>query len=139
LRVPGRELIADGSFAIERGEHVALVGPNGSGKSTLLETIVGARRPDDGELRTGHGVVTAYFSRTGGSWTSAGACSIARLARRSSRAGRRRRCSGASPSRPGRAGQAVAALSGGERRRLALAIVVASGANFLVLDERRTT
>ena len=41
-----KHLLADASFALERGEHVALVGPNGSGKTTLLETLLGRREPD---------------------------------------------------------------------------------------------
>src|SRR3954464_7370171 len=43
LRAGNKELLRDASFAIERGEHVALVGPNGSGKTTLIETIIGNR------------------------------------------------------------------------------------------------
>jgi ATP-binding cassette subfamily F protein 3 len=43
LRIGERVLLEDASFAIERGEHVALVGPNGSGKTTLLETILDRR------------------------------------------------------------------------------------------------
>src|SRR5919199_521786 len=58
-----RTLLADASFALERGEHVALVGPNGSGKTTLLETILGRRELDAGRVRLGHGVVPAYFSQ----------------------------------------------------------------------------
>ena len=45
LAAGDKELLADVSFAIERGEHVALVGPNGSGKTTLLETLLGRREP----------------------------------------------------------------------------------------------
>ena len=55
---------ADASFALERGEHVALVGPNGSGKTTLLETMLGRREPQAaGAIRLGHGVEAAYFSQ----------------------------------------------------------------------------
>src|SRR5437588_562692 len=43
LRIGDRELLHEASFALERGEHVALVGPNGSGKTTLLEAIVAER------------------------------------------------------------------------------------------------
>ncbi|HMI21921.1 MAG TPA: ABC-F family ATP-binding cassette domain-containing protein, partial [Gaiellaceae bacterium] len=60
----GDRVLLDGvSFAIERGEHVALVGPNGSGKSTLLETILEQREARGGSVRLGHGVIPAYFSQ----------------------------------------------------------------------------
>ena len=136
VSVPGKELLRDASFAVERGEHVALVGPNGSGKTTLLEAIVGSRRPDDGELRTGHGVVTAYFSQHERELDERGsvldcAAGATKLPRGQAQAllGRFAFSGQDAQDKP------VAALSGGERRRLALAIVVASGANFLVLDE----
>src|SRR5439155_1382491 len=63
LRIGERVLLEGASFAIERGEHVALVGPNGSGKTTLLETILEKRDPQGGTVRLGHGVVPAYFSQ----------------------------------------------------------------------------
>src|SRR5439155_23209377 len=63
LAVPGRTLLHDVSFALERGEHVSLVGPNGAGKTTLLETILGRREADAGRVRLGHGVQPAYFSQ----------------------------------------------------------------------------
>ena len=63
LRAGEKELLEDASFALERGEHVALVGPNGAGKTTLLETILGRREPAVGKVKLGHGVVPAYFSQ----------------------------------------------------------------------------
>src|SRR5438876_2915905 len=63
LRIGHRLLVEEASFAIERGEHVALVGPNGSGKTTLLETILGKREAKRGSVRLGHGVIPAYFSQ----------------------------------------------------------------------------
>src|SRR6059058_3577257 len=56
VRIGERALLDGVSFAIERGEHVALVGPNGSGKTTLLSTILADREPAAGTVRLGHGV-----------------------------------------------------------------------------------
>src|SRR5215211_25807 len=63
LAAGDKALLSGVSFAVERGEHVALVGPNGSGKTTLLETLLGRREPAAGKLRFGHGVEPAYFSQ----------------------------------------------------------------------------
>jgi ATP-binding cassette, subfamily F, member 3 len=133
----GERVLLDGvSFAIERGEHVALVGPNGSGKTTLLETMLGKREPQDGSVRLGHGVEAAYFSQQEMELDTRG--SVLQCVQRATGLQRpdaqqllgRFLFSGwAEHEKP------VVALSGGERRRLALAIVVASGANFLVVDE----
>jgi ATP-binding cassette, subfamily F, member 3 len=136
VRAGEKQLLDRASFAIERGEHVALVGPNGSGKTTLLETLLGRRDAAAGTVRLGHGVVPAYFSQHEAELDERGSVLDAAM-------------SGTGLKRPeaqsllGRflfSGwdeheKPVVALSGGERRRLALAIVVASGANFLVLDE----
>jgi iron complex transport system ATP-binding protein len=47
----GRRAVLRGvSMRVDVGEVVALIGPNGAGKTTLLEVIVGARRPDRGEV-----------------------------------------------------------------------------------------
>ena len=131
-----KQLLDDGTFAIERGEHVALVGPNGSGKTTLLETILGHREPLAGRVRLGHGVVPAYFSQHEAELDERGSVLEAAIAG----TGLRRPEAQALLGRFLFSGwdeheKPVVALSGGERRRLALAIVVASGANVLVLDE----
>ena len=45
VAVPGRTLVADVGFTLERGQRLALVGPNGAGKTTLVETLIGRRAP----------------------------------------------------------------------------------------------
>jgi ATP-binding cassette subfamily F protein 3 len=136
LQAGEKQLLSGASFAIERGEHVALVGPNGSGKTTLLETILGLRSPAGGKARLGHGVEAAYFSQHEAELDERGSVLDAAM-------------SGTGLKRPEAQSllgkflfsgwdeheKPAAVLSGGERRRLALAIAVASGANLLVLDE----
>jgi ATP-binding cassette, subfamily F, member 3 len=136
LAAGGKPLLEGGSLVIERGEHVALVGPNGSGKTTLLETLVGHREPDDGVIRIGHGVEPAYFSQHDVELDERGsvldcAVTMTGLARPQAQnlLGKFLFSGYVEQEKP------VAVLSGGERRRLSLAVVVASGANFLVLDE----
>jgi len=115
---------------------VALVGPNGSGKTTLLETILEKREPQGGSVRLGHGVIPAYFSQQEMELDTRG--SVLQCVQRATGLQR--------PDAQKLLGRflfsgwdehekPVVALSGGERRRLALALVVASGANFLVVDE----
>jgi ATP-binding cassette subfamily F protein 3 len=136
VAVPGRKLVGDATFALERGEHVALVGPNGSGKTTLLETILGMREAAGGSARLGYGVEAAYFSQQElelderGSVLDAtqGATSLPRP-QAQALLGRFLFSGWEAHEKP------VSVLSGGERRRLALAHIVASGSNFLVLDE----
>jgi ATP-binding cassette subfamily F protein 3 len=131
LRIGDRLLLANASFALERGEHVALVGPNGSGKTTLLEALVQARG-----IRIGHGVQIGYFSQQEMELDARGSIlqcvqTMTGLSRPDAQTllGRFLFSGWTEHEKP------VAVLSGGERRRLALAVTVASGANFLVLDE----
>jgi ATP-binding cassette, subfamily F, member 3 len=133
----GDKPLLDGvELVLERGEHVGLVGPNGAGKTTLLEALLGLREPDAGRVRLGHGVVPAYFSQHEAELPERG--SVLDVA-----------VSETGLSRPQAQSllgkflfsgwetheKSVTVLSGGERRRLALALLVASGANLLVLDE----
>jgi ATP-binding cassette, subfamily F, member 3 len=136
LEIVDRVLLHDASFALERGEHVALVGPNGSGKTTLLEAILGRRGPSTGRVKLGHGVEAAYFSQQELELDTRGSVlqcvqSMTGLNRPDAQSllGRFLFSGWDEHEKP------VAVLSGGERRRLALAVTVASGANLLVLDE----
>jgi ATP-binding cassette subfamily F protein 3 len=136
VRIGNRELLRGATFALERGEHVALVGPNGSGKTTLLETLLGRRDAAKGKIQLGHGVVPAYFSQQEVELDTRGSVlqcvqTMTNLARPDAMnlLGRFLFSGWDEVEKP------VAVLSGGERRRLALAVTVASGANFLVLDE----
>jgi ATP-binding cassette subfamily F protein 3 len=131
VAVGRRVLLHDATFAVERGEHVALVGPNGSGKTTLLERIV----REEG-VRIGHGVQIGYFSQQEIELDTRGSVlqcvqTMTGLNRTESQnlLGKFLFSGWDEHEKP------VAVLSGGERRRLALAVTVASGANFLVLDE----
>ena len=136
LTVPGRTLLHEASLAIERGEHISLVGPNGAGKTTLLEALLGRREPAAGSIRLGHDVQPGYFSQheieldERGSVLEAtmGATGLRRPDAQSL-LGRFLFSGWEEHEKP------VKALSGGERRRLALAHIVAGGANLLVLDE----
>src|SRR5262245_22506111 len=136
LRAGDKELLQGASVALERGEHVSLIGPNGAGKTTLLETILGRRDPVARQVRFGHGVEPAYFSQHEAELDERGSVLEATMGA----TGLRRPEAQALLGRFLFSGweeheKPVAALSGGERRRLALAHVVASGANLLVLDE----
>ncbi len=133
----GDKLLLDGaSFVVERGEKVGLVGPNGSGKTTLLAAILDGHPLAGGTIRLGHGVVPGYFSQHGLELPTSGSVLDATAAatglprpRAQSLLGRFLFSGWETHER------SVTALSGGERRRLALALLVASGTNFLVLDE----
>ena len=51
LRIGGRSILSDTSFAIRRGEFIGVLGPNGAGKTTLMRAILGLIPPSAGDLR----------------------------------------------------------------------------------------
>ena len=136
LSAGGKRLLDGASLVVERGEKVGLVGPNGAGKTTLLAAILDGHPLDAGTIRLGHGVIPAYFSQhalelpTSGSVLDAAAAATGLPRPRAQSLLGRFLFSGREVHE-----RSVTDLSGGERRRLALALLVASGANFLVLDE----
>lgn len=58
-----RSLFKSLSFAIESGEKIALIGPNGAGKSTLLKILSGSETPDGGEVHKQKGLKVAYLAQ----------------------------------------------------------------------------
>ncbi len=120
-----------------RGEKLVVVGVNGAGKSTLLRLLAGREQPDQGSLRRGAGVVHAFYSQeSSDSWNStrqvieeveavAPTPLIPEL----------RTMLGAFLFRGDDVFKSVSVLSGGEKSRLSLLLLLLAPANLLILDE----
>jgi ATP-binding cassette subfamily F protein 3 len=132
-----RVLFDDAELWLERGEHVSLVGPNGSGKTTLIETLAGVRELAAGKLLTGHNVKIGYLSQHAEEHSTGTARTVLEAAQRATglTPGKARALLGRFLFSGEEADKLLSVLSGGERRRLALAILVSAGANVLILDE----
>ncbi|HEU0316423.1 MAG TPA: ATP-binding cassette domain-containing protein, partial [Solirubrobacteraceae bacterium] len=120
---------------LERGEHVSLVGPNGSGKTTLIEALAGRRELGAGKLRRGHNVQVGYLSQHTDHLDESGSVLGAVQSATGLTPNKARALLGRFLFSGEQAEKPVSGLSGGERRRLALAVLVNSGANVLILDE----
>jgi ATP-binding cassette, subfamily F, member 3 len=135
IKAGDKQLLEDAELWLERGEHVTLVGPNGAGKTTLIETLAAKRPLEQGKLRTGHNVELGFLSQHAEELGNQG--TVLEVAQRATKLtpGKARALlgrflfSGAEVEKP------VRELSGGERRRLSLAILVQSSSNLLILDE----
>jgi len=118
-----------------RGEKVAIIGPNGCGKTTLLKTIVGERPPLRGRVELGHNVHTATYSQTQEGLHGASSVLETILARSSLTIGEARGLLGAFLFSGDDVGKRASTLSGGERSRVALALLSLVEGNFLLFDE----
>ncbi len=136
IAVQDRTLIEHFDGRIMRGDRLGILGPNGSGKSTLLRTLVGEREPQGGELRVGNSIQVAYYDQQLGQVPLDKPLFdvINEL-----RPQWERRLIQGHLGRFGFSGdeaqRKAATLSGGERARVALAMLMLSHANLLVLDE----
>ena len=123
---------------MERGDRIAFVGPNGAGKSTLLRLVMGVETPDEGSARLGeHNVIAGYFEQNQAEaldlsktvidtmyeavpdWTQTQVRSLL----------------GSFCFSNDTVFKEVGKLSGGEKARLALALMLLTPCNLLVLDE----
>ena len=133
-----RILFLGAELEVERGDRIAFVGPNGAGKSTLLRMVMGMEVPDEGTASLGeHHVVAGYFEQNQAEaldlsktvidtffeavpdWTQTEVRSLLGSFCISNEA----------------VFKQVAMLSGGEKARLALALMLVRPSNLLVLDE----
>ena len=131
-------LFLEASLDLEPGERIAFLGPNGSGKSTLLRLIMGLEEPDEGSICIGkHNIIPSYFeqnqaealalektvietiSQTVENWTQTEVRSLL----------------GSFGLTNDSVFKEVSQISGGEKARLALALMMIKPANFLILDE----
>jgi len=129
-------LAGDISFLLRRGERLGIIGPNGSGKTTFLKTLLGEIKPVSGGFTWGANINLEYYDQELSSldFQSTVIDEITSVAPRVPPGELRTYLAkflftGDDISKP------VAALSGGEQSRLALAKLIYSRANVLVMDE----
>jgi ATP-binding cassette subfamily F protein 3 len=135
LRIGERELLHDFELWLERGEHVSLVGPNGTGKTTLIGALAGERPLDGGKLLRGHNVKLGLLSQHADEMGTTGTVLEATQRATGLKPNEARALLGRFLFSGEAAEKPLDGLSGGERRRLSLAVLVQSGANVLILDE----
>lgn len=120
---------------VYRGEKVAIIGPNGCGKTTLLKTLVGDHPPLSGMCELGHNVRTATFSQRQEGLHGRGTVLDAILSRASLTISEARGLLGRFLFSGDEVDKKMESLSGGERSRIALALLSLIKGNLLLLDE----
>jgi ATPase subunit of ABC transporter with duplicated ATPase domains len=130
------EVFCDVDMAVDRGSRVAILGLNGAGKTTLLRILAGELRPDTGRVVPGHGLRLGYYAQEHETLrVDRTVLEHLRAAAPDRADSELRRILGAFLFSGDDAEKPAGVLSGGEKTRLALAVLVCSGANVLLLDE----
>lgn len=129
------EVFSGVELAIDRGARVVILGLNGAGKTTLLKVLAGVEEPDSGTVEAGHGLRLGYYAQEHDTLRlDLTVEENMKLAADMDDTGIRS-ILGQFLFSGDDADKLAAVLSGGEKTRLALATLVASGANVLLLDE----
>lgn len=128
------------SFSLPQGGIVGVIGPNGAGKTTLFKLITGQEKPDSGSFEVGETVKLAYVDQEhGGLDPNKTVYQIISVGNELMKLGNREVNSRAYVSKFNFAGsdqeKKVGVLSGGERNRVHLAMMLKEGGNLLLLDE----
>jgi ATPase subunit of ABC transporter with duplicated ATPase domains len=130
------EVFTDVDMAVDRGARIVVLGLNGAGKTTLLRLLAGVEPPDTGSVRAGHGLRIGYYAQEHETLDNERTVleNMRAAAPQLTEADQRGILgsflfSGDDVAKP------AGVLSGGEKTRLALALLVVSGANVLLLDE----
>ena len=130
------EVFTDVDLAIDRGSRVVILGLNGAGKTTLLRMLAGVDKPDTGSVVPGHGLKIGYYAQEHETLdTSRSVLENLHTAAPQLTDTEARSVLGSFLFSGDDAAKPAGVLSGGEKTRLALAILVVSAANVLLLDE----
>jgi ATPase subunit of ABC transporter with duplicated ATPase domains len=130
------EIFTDVDLAVDRGTRVVVLGLNGAGKTTLLRMLAGVESPDTGEVHAGHGLRLGYYAQEHETLDPDRSV-LANLAAVATDLPEveQRKVLGSFLFSGDTVMQPAGTLSGGEKTRLALALLVVSSANVLLLDE----
>jgi len=130
------EIFTAVDLAIDRGSKVVVLGLNGAGKTTLLRILAGVDKPDTGQVEAGHGLRIGYYAQEHET------IDVTRTVLENMMSSspqltqtEARKVLGSFLFTGDDGHKKAAVLSGGEKTRLALAMIVVSGANVLLLDE----
>jgi ATP-binding cassette, subfamily F, member 3 len=132
---PDAPLFVADPMELHRGECAALIGPNGTGKTTFLRTLMQQIEPLSGKLDFGMSLKTGYFAQSQDRLNPQNTVLDELLEHKHMLLGQARSYLAQYLFRGDDVYKTVGMLSGGERARLALAILALEGANFLLLDE----
>jgi len=136
-----KKIVEDFTYTFKKGDKIGIVGPNGAGKTTFLNMIIGKLEPDSGKVAIGQTTAFGYYKQEETSFdetkrlydivkevaevVTVGGGSTITIAQFLTRFG----------FPPKQQHTPIAKLSGGERRRLQLLMVLITNPNFLILDE----
>jgi len=131
-------LFLDVNLKISSGEKIAILGPNGCGKSTLLKIIMKKISPEIGEINIGkHNIITSYYEQNQAEALSLDERVIDLICNKSPEWSQKkvRTFLGGFGFQNETVFKYIKQLSGGEKARLALALMIINPSNFLLLDE----
>ncbi|UCS95166.1 ABC-F family ATP-binding cassette domain-containing protein [Echinicola marina] len=137
----GQKFIDNFSYTFKKGDKIGIVGPNGAGKTTFLNLITGMLQPDSGEIEIGQTTAFGYYRQEEGAFDEEKrlldivkeVAEVVTLAGGSTITASQFLNKFGFP--PKQQHTPIAKLSGGERRRLQLLMVLIKNPNFLILDE----
>jgi ATPase subunit of ABC transporter with duplicated ATPase domains len=130
------EVFTDVDMAVDKGARIVVLGLNGAGKTTLLRLLAGVEPPDTGEVRPGHGLRIGYYAQEHETLDNErSVLANMRSAAPGLTEADQRGILGSFLFSGDDVAKPAGVLSGGEKTRLALALLVVSGANVLLLDE----
>ncbi len=132
-----KKIFAGLDLELERGDKLAIVGANGAGKSTLVKLLAGLDKPDGGAMRFGHNVIVSYFGQHQAQELNPELTVLETMNRMDmdKTVSQTRSLLGAFLFKGDDVDKKVGVLSGGEKSRLALARMIATPANLLIMDE----